>query len=628
MKRVYSLVVLLILFLGFTQQNLLAQNKYKCEIDQSVQGGFLNLDFYIQRTSGSDFYLGSSNFSIYVTAANLNIDAMQQDYTANGPWDSNTDPNSYYPLSSGHGLDYVNLNVNEQTTMQGPGQLVTATRTRIGRIKVPITNPAGFNTVIWRIKPMALYSFSLQNIKSLGTFVNPAPNFPLCETPAIPILSALNGSQLCNGARTLLKSNFSGKNVWYLDGNLISNYDADSMWVSSAGNYTVAAQSYSCVSNQSPVIQIQTGTCSCPIATNLSALPDYTKAALSWTLNTDFPYYHADSCQVQIRKLGSSNWMTRKNATLSSLTVYLLDQNTTYEWRVRTFCGQGSSTFSSIGVFTTGAPCGTISNLVASNITTNSVALNWQISGAVPDSYQVGFRRAGENGWILRTATTNSITLNGLFNNQAYEWRVRSICASSNSIWTQPSNFNTLPGCLKPTNLTASNITITGATVSWDNLANADSFNVQYRVAGNNGNFIQRNTKTTSFGLVNLLSNTTYEWRVRGFCSGTTLGFSDNATFSTTIMKTIASDPDAVFRTYPNPNAGIFTVEFNLIQDASVKIKVSNQLGQTVYEASDYVAKGNYKHEINIASFEAGTYIVEVFDGSQTWVSKVVKSTY
>lgn len=628
MKRIYSLVVLLVLSLSFVGNRLSAQNNYRCEIDQSVQGGFLNLDFYIQRTSGSDFYLGSSNFSIFVTASNLSIDAMQQDYAANGPWDSNTDPNAYYPISSGHGSSYVNLNVNHQTTMPGPGQLVTTTRTRIGRIKVPITNPAGFNTVVWRTSPMDLYSFSLQNIKPYGTFANPAPNFPLCEVPAAPTLTALNGTQVCDGSKTLLKSSYPGKNIWYIDGNVVNGYDTDSMWVNSIGNYTVAAQSYSCVSGQSAMVQIQTGTCSCPIASNMSATPDYTKATLNWTTNTDFPYYQADSCQIQIRKLGTSAWKTRKNATLSTLTVYNLEQFTTYEWRVRTFCHQGGSTFSTIGVFTTGAPCGTISNLVASNITVNSVVLNWQITGATPDSYQVSYRRSGENGWLLRTTNVNSITLNGLFNNQAYEWRVRSVCSGSNSIWSSTDIFSTLPGCLKPTNLTASNITTTSATVSWDNPANADSFNIQYRIAGSGSNFILRNTKTLSLALSNLLANTTYEWRVRGYCSGTTLGYTELSTFNTTVMKTVVADPDAVFKTYPNPNAGVFTVEFNLTQDANVKIRVANQLGQTVYEASDYVSKGNYKHEINITSFEAGAYLVEVTDGTNTWTSKVVKSTY
>lgn len=227
-----------------------AQQQYQVTVEQKVNQSELWIDFYITLTGAGPLYLGMSNFSIFVTASNLDVAAVSLDQTTKGPWDALTDGANYNLMSFGSNAvnGYVNLTVLSNTGGPGPGQPVTTTPTRIGRLKIPITNPAGFNTVSWRLNPMGVYNFANQNIKSQGSFINPAPNFPLCSIPNIPILTA-NQMQIPPGGSVTLISSYHGICNWYFDGTLIPNQHSDTLLATQAGFYTAKATYYSCESD-------------------------------------------------------------------------------------------------------------------------------------------------------------------------------------------------------------------------------------------------------------------------------------------------------------------------------------------------------------------------------------------
>lgn len=252
MKNILFVIVNLL----FVQ--VLAQQKtFKVEVEQQVVGSNLYIDVFIQKIQGNDFPLGSSNFSFYVNNVDLDLNGVQIDHSQDGPYDAQTDP-KYFEMTKGKGSNYLVINVNSVLNNPSVGQLVTSTRTKIGRLVVPILNPAGFNTLTWRIPPTEITQADYNTwtkIKEYCQYINPAPNFPLCEVPAKPNLIASNTS-VCNGPVTLTTS-YSGTHTWYLNGVEIPGVSGNTYSTAQPGNYTVVAHNYSCTSQPSEPIILQ-----------------------------------------------------------------------------------------------------------------------------------------------------------------------------------------------------------------------------------------------------------------------------------------------------------------------------------------------------------------------------------
>lgn len=245
--------LVLIFWIGIQQG--FCQYLYRVEVAQQVQQSELWLDFMITLAGGTgSLYLGMANFSVYVTGSNLNVSSVVLDLPTKGPWDAVTDPDNYNLMSFGMNSTngYVNISVNANTLGPGPGQAITTTPTRIGRLKIPITNPAGFNTLTWRLNPMGVYNFNNQSIKSQGQFVNPAPNFPLCSIPNPPAITA-NQLQIAPGDSATLTASYPSC-AWFLNGNLIPNQNSSTLVATQPGYYTAKATYYSCESSYGDTI--------------------------------------------------------------------------------------------------------------------------------------------------------------------------------------------------------------------------------------------------------------------------------------------------------------------------------------------------------------------------------------
>ncbi|PSJ71402.1 hypothetical protein C7N43_39510, partial [Sphingobacteriales bacterium UPWRP_1] len=129
------------------------------------------------------------------------------------------------------------------------------------------------------------------------------------------------------------------------------------------------------------------------------------------------------------------------------------------------------------------------------------------------------------------SVTTNSANLTGLLAGTAYQWKVRTVCAAEAagtpgvySAYSATAQFTTLApaSCLTPAGLASSNITYNSATVSWTAVSGAVGYTVQYKpLAATTWTTI--NVLTNTANLVGLLSNTTYEYKVRTVCVAASL---------------------------------------------------------------------------------------------------------
>mgnify|MGYP000933118367 CR=1 FL=1 len=90
--------------------------------------------------------------------------------------------------------------------------------------------------------------------------------------------------------------------------------------------------------------------------------------------------------------------------------------------------------------------------------------------------------------------------------------------------------------CLRPFNLSATNITNIAGQVNWDNSITADTFRVRYSVNGStsylykdiNGSGSPHNTTLT-----NLSPGTVYQYQISSICRGVSSGYSTSSTFTT-----------------------------------------------------------------------------------------------
>ena len=78
-------------------------------------------------------------------------------------------------------------------------------------------------------------------------------------------------------------------------------------------------------------------------------------------------------------------------------------------------------------------------------------------------------------------------------------------------------------------------------------------------------------------------------------------------------------------RAYPNPSAGQFFIEGDLLTEGNLRIQVFSLLGKAVYQRNFGYQKDTYwKQEINAPNLPAGTYLVYVVIGDQSWNTKMI----
>lgn len=151
-----------------------------------------------------------------------------------------------------------------------------------------------------------------------------------------------------------------------------------------------------------------------------------------------------------------------------------------------------------------------------------SVNVSWQ---RVPEAatYTLRYRRSGTNAWTTHKGiTTNSRLVAGL-ELGTYQFQVQAHRGSTTSAWkTVTRSFTVTP--VVPSNLAVSNITPTGARLSWTGDSNASSYRVfMSELDANNqlkGNgWMTFNTSSTTLTRSGLRQDAKYAWSVQSVYS-------------------------------------------------------------------------------------------------------------
>jgi hypothetical protein len=275
-----------------------------------------------------------------------------------------------------------------------------------------------------------------------------------------------------------------------------------------------------------------TATCVVPgglAASNITS----NSATLAWN-----PAAGAASYNIRYRITGTTNW-TSTTSTTTSKAISSLTSSSSYEFQLQTNCTSGgTSSWSSSSTFTTSpAACGLPTNLSATSITTSGATLGWTVvNGAV--SYNIQYRISAGSSWTSTTATTNSKTLSGLSSGTTYEFQVQTACSGNTSSWSASATFTTQTPCVAPTGLSASSITQSSATVSWNAAGGAVSYSIQYRKTGGSS-WSNTTSTTTSKALSGLLPATNYEFQLMTVCSNGNSSWSGSSNFTTANSTTL-----------------------------------------------------------------------------------------
>jgi len=348
---------------------------------------------------------------------------------------------------------------------------------------------------------------------------------------------------------------------------------------------------------------------------------------LEW-IEADF----ADKYQLQVA-LDENFSATKFDANdISSKTFSLgndvLEDSTTYYWRVRGTNSQGNSpAWSETWSFRTTA-IGVLPSIVDLAFPQNNadsqdpdLILRWRIADNT-STYKFQVTDDESFSSIIHDVTVADTLYDptGLTMGKDYWWRVRGESSQGLSPdWSPIWKFSTAGGI--PSNVTLSapaDGTIDVSTdlqLEWNRSSNSLSYQVQLATDQSFSSIAQNVTvpTDTTFNLAGLNQNTDYYWRVRGVNpQGQSPSWSPAWKFTTvTGVSTDGEFPEETeIQVYPNPvsNRLFIALGTNRIQDA----RIYNTLGRIVMHIDQVERRSNI--EIDTSSLARGTYFIEFRD--------------
>jgi hypothetical protein len=293
----------------------------------------------------------------------------------------------------------------------------------------------------------------------------------------------------------------------------------------------------------------------------LTANVNNTYASLTWN-----PVPYAQSYDVEYKADADINWTVAGNTTGTTINLTGLNVTTLYYWRVKTNCSFGGSGFTQSQFTTLFYPCETPTGLNTTFSPGLVTTMAWNpAAGALRYYVQLKWTYQVWPAYELdSTVNVPAFPLVGLMSGLTLDWRVATVCDSSNSNYAVSQFTTPIP---PPSSISTTGITGNSAIINWT--APADSYNtpfgytVQYKLS-TSSTWISTNavpTTTLTKTLTGLAPGKTYDVRVR------LNGYSVNSTYVQTSFSTPCNIiPSGLTHTTVSPTSG--TVKWNAISGA------------------------------------------------------------
>jgi hypothetical protein len=231
------------------------------------------------------------------------------------------------------------------------------------------------------------------------------------------------------------------------------------------------------------------------------------------------------------------------NVTVHSEVLSGLVASTLYHYRVHSTNAAGNESISGDLTFTTSPvplPAPVISNVAAGSITTSGATVTWTTDQTSTSSIDYGTTTTYGKSTAANAnpVTAHSQVLTGLLPSTLYHYRVHSTNVTGSEAISGDFTFTTLAqtpvAAPVISNVTATSITSSGATIKWAT-DQASTSQIQYGTTTSYGHTTLNNTlvKSHSQGLSSLSSGTLYHYRVLSKNSSGVQAISGDFTFTT-----------------------------------------------------------------------------------------------
>ena len=167
-----------------------------------------------------------------------------------------------------------------------------------------------------------------------------------------------------------------------------------------------------------------------------------------------------------------------------------------------------------------GQECSALTGLTASNITSSGATVSWNAVSGI-SSYIVEYKPTSGGSYQSLTANSASTNLSGLSANTSYDVRVKYTCSNGTTADYTSTTFTTTSGggsCNAVAGLSVSNISVSGAQISWNGVSGVSSYSVGYKLA-TSSSYTNLTSNGTSVSLSGLESGKNYDVRVTYTCS-------------------------------------------------------------------------------------------------------------
>jgi hypothetical protein len=246
--------------------SVFAQSVFRLEFSPIVKDSVLVIDLLINKEKGNDFTLGASNFDFLAKSSGIDISKTK---FVSGEFDASNDAASYLPMGTGKNQFFA-FNIRPNVNGAGKGKIVSDSKTKIGSVEIPITNPCATASAEWVIGGAAIHSYFKsakgKEISKDGVYINSNPiDLDGGVSKTIPTITMSKGKLLSSSAIN---------NQWYLDGTLIPGANSQEITPLIQGKYTVEV-TYPCAKNFSEVMPVLiTGLADFTLSSGFSVQPN------------------------------------------------------------------------------------------------------------------------------------------------------------------------------------------------------------------------------------------------------------------------------------------------------------------------------------------------------------------
>jgi hypothetical protein len=446
---------------------------------------------------------------------------------------------------------------------------------------------------------------------------------------------------------------------WTINGNGMARCRVTQLYYRSS-DYTLVASTFG--RGLFTTTFIPSNICGNPTGLSNSALTA-TSASVSWTAMPN-----ANNYDVYYKASSSTTWLNAASATTST-TVSLtgLTPGTLYDWRVRTNCGSGSSSYAA-SQLTTSSACGTPTGLSSGSVTTTGAILSW-IPVANALNYKIEYKTSTATVWTMADTAyaTTSYTLSGLASATNYNWRVSARCSAglgstasasfttssppvcndayeSNNIFTAAKTFtigSTINASISSSSdvdyfkLTTPNSTATNLKITLGNLPADFDIYLYNKNQVQIGSSVLTGTANDVIVQNNAGAKVVYYIKVVGKsgANNTAQCYSLQVLNSSTAwpgasleggINSLATLEDVPFVVYPNPATGQLNVRWTSSNSYNAALSIHSITGQVLKRNTIHVAEGYNYFAIPLQGMQPGTYFIKVTGNGVDYHRKVI----